>query len=122
MEEYKVTVTLAPDGNGASDSPKSDDAAKLPLTMAKLETLTERRSNVGVEVTWKQPSNYHQLSSAMSCRQIMSDIRYLRTPNRVTVYQLEVFIVSAFLSSAQGERVKTPPNCLNWCGLKVCRA
>ena len=59
VEEYKVTVTLA-DGK---DSPKSD-GAKLPVTMAKLETLTERRPDSGVEATLKRPSNY-QLSSAI---------------------------------------------------------
>ncbi|CAL1151461.1 unnamed protein product, partial [Cladocopium goreaui] len=42
VEEYKVTVTLA-DGKDSSDS--SDGATKLPLTMAKLETLTDRRSD-----------------------------------------------------------------------------
>ena len=73
VEEYKVTVTLA-DGK---DSPKSD-GAKLPVTMAKLETLTERRPDSGVEATLKRPSNY-QLSSAIISYQIISDnFRYLR--------------------------------------------
>jgi len=47
VEEYKVTVTLA-DGKDSSDS--SDGATKLPLTMAKLETLTDRRSDEAISV------------------------------------------------------------------------
>ena len=47
VEEYKVTVTLA-DGKDSSDP--SDGATKLPLTMAKLETLTDRRSDEAISV------------------------------------------------------------------------
>lgn len=67
VEEYKVTVTLAPDGKGSSDSPKSDDAAKLPLTMAKLETLTERRKG-------EDSSELPQLVRSQSVQSLTSNL------------------------------------------------
>ena len=70
-----------------------------------------------VEATFQLSSaiiSYHQLSS--------DNVRYIRMRlfHRVTVKRMCLW--SLHVSPAQGKKAKTRPNCLNWCGLKVCRA
>lgn len=64
VEEYKVTVTLA-DGKDSSDS--SDGATKLPLTMAKLETLTDRKEG-------EDSSELPQLVRSQSVQSLTSNL------------------------------------------------